>query len=129
MVIDTLTLGEKSFNLVKLTLNDLQLIQADMVNKNELVAAQLAKEEKLSKVEIFNIKMQIRTSKPTLGDVLAYSESATGAQVIIQTALLKANATKEECSTIINELDNVHCVQLAKELILNIPKSKAEEEK
>jgi hypothetical protein len=113
----------------RLSLEELFSIGEDISSQREREVEQLGRQDKLDKLDISNLKLEMRLKKPSIQEILALCHTPQIASKVLRTSLNKAKVDPKQHAEIISQLAIPDALVLAKNLVLDVqdePEVKAE---
>ncbi len=120
------TIGDVEVEFPRLTVSDLGSISADIVNERKNKAKQIAKDANYVMVsgqagigpfELFSIMQEIEDKVPSVSELYSRAHTSSGAIYTIKVSLKKSGKNDEQIKVILDNMDAVETIDIAKDLI------------
>src|SRR4051812_29446342 len=98
----TIVVDGETIKIPRLSLADLFGISDEIVSTRMREAQQLGEAEKLTRIEIANLKLVIKRAKPAIQEIAGLCETPEVAYMVIKHALTKGQVPKDKHANIID---------------------------
>lgn len=123
-----LTINNEPVEFPRLSIEELFGISEWICQQRESEARQLGAQDKLDKLDVANICLDIRHRKPALSEILALCNTPQVACRVIRTSLKKAKVAEDKHAALVAGVPIPDAIELAKMLVLDIQDEKAKPE-
>lgn len=112
----------------RLVIGDLLSLGDQVVAQREKVARDLARDEKLDRIDTINLILELRKQRPTIGEMLESTKTPEGSIMVLKRSLSKAKVEAARQDEILGLMSIPDCVDVAQMLIFDVQETKAKEE-
>lgn len=115
-----LTINNEPVEFPRLSIEELFGVSDWICSQRESEARQIGAQDKLDKLDVANIVMDIRQRKPQLSEILALCNTPQVACRVLRTSLKKAKVAEDKHAALISGVPIPDAIELSKMLVLDI---------